>query len=177
MARRRMAAGTAVIDTSCLLNLLSLNLLAKAVLRYGVIYVPQHVLAEVNARWHDPDGLRRLLKHHTFLRKCSIGDENRVKLLYDRRTNPRAPIHRGEAEAIVQASERRASEVLIDERAGTKIAQQHSLNVNSTLGLLLDFKRMGIIPKLEPQIKHLRRTNFWLSDSVVKRTLEEAGEG
>jgi predicted nucleic acid-binding protein len=108
-----------------------------------------------------------------------VGDKDRARLLYDRKMNPRAPIHRGEAEAIVQASERGSSDVLIDERAGTRIAQQHSLNVKSTLELLKDFKLMGVIPKMEPLITHLRSTgrSFWLSDSVVKRALEDVGEG
>jgi predicted nucleic acid-binding protein len=156
MPRRRRAGATAVIDTSCLLNLLHLNLVSKIVLRYRTVYIPQYVLDEVTDKWYHPDELRKLLKHYTFLRKCSVGDEDRARLLYDRKMNPRAPIHRGEAEAIVQASERKASDVLIDERAGTKIAQQHSLNVKSTLELLRDLKLMGVIPKMEPLIAHLR---------------------
>jgi predicted nucleic acid-binding protein len=179
MPRRRRAGATAVIDTSCLLNLLHLNLVSKVVLRYRTVYIPQYVLDEVTEKWYHPDELRKLLKHYTFLRKCSVGDKDRARLLYDRKMNPRAPIHRGEAEAIVQASERKASDVLIDERAGTKIAQQHSLDVKSTLALLRDFKLMGVIPKMEPLIAHLRSAGrgFWLSDSVVRRALKDVDEG
>lgn len=178
MPRRRRAGATAVIDTSCLLNLLHLNLLSKIVLRYGTVYIPQYVLDEVTERWHHPDELRKLLRHYTFLKKCSVGDKDRARLLYDRKRNPRAPIHRGEAEAIVQASERRASDVLIDERAGTRIAHQHSLTVRSTLELLKDFKRAGIIPEIKSLIAHLRspERSFWLSDSVVKRALDDVDE-
>lgn len=179
MPRRRRTGATAVIDTSCLLNLLHLSLVSKTVLRYDTVYIPQYVLDEVTDKWYHPDELRKLLKHYTFLRKCSVGDKDRARLLYDRKLNPRAPIDRGEAEAIVQANERKASDVLIDERAGTKIAQQHSLNVKSTLELLKDFKLMGVIPKMEPLIAHLRSParGFWLSDSVVKRALEDVDEG
>lgn len=179
MPRRRRAGATAVIDTSCLLNLLHLNLVSKVVLCYRTVYIPQYVLDEVIETWYHPDELQKLLKHYAFLKKCSIGDRHRAKLLYDRTMNPRAPIHRGEAEAIVQASERRASDVLIDERTGTRIAKQHSLNVKSTLELLKDFKLIGVIPKMEPLIAHLRsaRRGFWLSDSVVRRALEDVDEG
>lgn len=179
MPRRRRAPATAVIDTSCLLNLMHLNLLSKIVLRYHTVYIPQYVLDEVTEKWHHPDELRKLIKHYAFLKKCLVTDKHRTKLLYDRKLNPRAPVHRGEAEAIVQASERRVSDVLIDERAGTRIAQQHSLNVKSTLELLKDFKLMGVVPKLEPLIAHLRSESrgFWLSDSVVSRVLDEVGEG
>jgi uncharacterized protein len=178
MQRRRRAGATAVIDTSCLPNLLHLNLLSKIVLRYGTVYIPKYVVHEVTDKWYHPDELRRVLKQYAFLKKCSVGDEARVKLLHDKRTNPHAPIHRGEAEAIVQASERRASDVLIDERAGTRIAQQHNLNVKSTLELLKDFKLMGVIPEMKPLIAHLRsrERSFWLSDSVVKRALEDVDE-
>lgn len=178
MPRPRRAGATAVIDTSCLLNLLHLNLLSKIVLRYGTVYIPKFVIHEVTDKWYHPDELRRVLKQYAFLKKCSVGDEARVKLLHDKRTNPYAPIDRGEAEAIVQASERRASDVLIDERAGTRIAHQHNLNVKSTLQLLKDFKLMGVIPEMKPLIEHLRGSErrFWLSDSVVKRALESADE-
>lgn len=167
-----------VIDTSCLLNLVHLNLVSKIVLCYTTVYIPQYVLDEVTEKWHHPDEVRKLIKHYAFLEKCSVGDRHRTKLLYDRRMNPRASVHRGEAEVIVQASERRASDVLIDERAGTRIAQQHSLNVKSTLELLKDFKLMRVIPKMEPLIAHLRSEprGFWLSDSVVSRVLDEVGE-
>lgn len=178
MPRRRRTGATAVIDTSCLLNLLHLNLVSKTVLRYDIVFIPQYVLNEVTEKWHHPDELRKLLRHYSFLKKCSIGDKNRARLLYDRKMNPRAPIHRGEAEAIVQASERGVSDVLIDERAGTRIAHQHSLSVKSTLELLKDFKLTGVIPKMRPLIAQLRspERSFWLSDSVVERALEDVDE-
>jgi hypothetical protein len=47
MPRRRRAGATAVIDTSCLLNLLHLSLVSKIVLRYRAIYIPQYVMHEV----------------------------------------------------------------------------------------------------------------------------------
>lgn len=168
---------TAVIDTSCLLNLLHLTLISKIHLCYSTVYIPQFVLSEAE-KWHHPDELRRLLKHYSVLKKCSVGDKHQAELLYDPKRNPDAPIDRGEAEAIVQAKERGVSEVLIDERKGTKTAQQHSLSVKGTLGLLRDFKLMGLILKVEPLIAQLRSTprGFWLSDSVVSRLLNEVGE-
>jgi predicted nucleic acid-binding protein len=178
MPRLRRTGATAVIDTSCLLNLLHLNLISKTVLRYDAVYIPQYVFDEVTRRWHHPDELRKLLRHYTFLKKCSVGEKARTRLLYDRKRNPGAPIHQGEAEAIVQATERRVSDVLIDERAGTRIAHQHSLNVKSTLELLKDFKRTGIVPEIKSLIAHLRSPgrSFWLSDSVVNRALEDVDE-
>lgn len=102
----------------------------------------------------------------------------RSSLLWDPKQNTRPVIHRGEAEVIIQASERRASNVLIDERAGTRVALLHSLNVKSTLELLKDFKRLNVVPKIAPLIAHLRNAerNFWLSDRLVMKTLEEVGE-
>lgn len=178
MPRRRINAGPAVIDTSCLLNLLHLNLISKIHLRYSIVYIPHYVLNEAE-RWHNPDELRRLLKHYAFLKKCAVRDKHQAELLYDSKRNPDAPIDRGEAEAIVQAKQRGVSEVLIDERKGTKKAQEHSLNVKGTLGLLKDFKLMGIIPEVQPLIAQLRSTprGFWLSESVVNRVLNEVGEG
>lgn len=157
MPRRRKSGATAVIDTSCLLNLLHLSLVSKAVLFYDVIYIPRFVLEEVTRNWHHPDELRKLLRHYTYLKKCTIGDDVRSSLLWDPKQNTRPVIHRGEAEVIIQASERRASNVLIDERAGTRVALLHSLNVKSTLELLKDFKRLNVVPKIAPLIAHLRK--------------------
>lgn len=177
MPRRRRTAGTAVIDTSCLLNLLHLALISKIHLCYSTVYIPQYVLSEAE-KWHHPDELSRLLRHYTFLKKCAVRDKHQAELLYDPKRNPDAPVDRGEAEAIVQAKHRGVSEVLIDDRKGAKTAREHSLNVKGTLGLLKDFKLMRIIPKMEPLIERLRSTprGFWLSDSVVSRVLSEVGE-
>lgn len=177
MPRRRRTAGTAVIDTSCLLNLFHLALISKIHLCYSTVYIPRYVLSEAE-KWHHPDELRRLLKHYSVLKKCSVGDKHQAELLDDPRLNPDAQIDRGEAEAIVQAKERGVSEVLIDERKGTKTAQEHSLNVKGTLGLLRDLERMRIILQVAPLIAQLRSTprGFWLSDAVVNQVLNEVGE-
>ena len=159
------------------LTLLHLKLISKIDLRYSTVYIPQYVLNEAE-KWYSPDELRRLLKHYFVLKKCSVRDKYGAELLYDPKRNPSAPINRGEAEVIVQAQERGVSEVLIDEREGAKTARERSLNVKGSLGLLKDFKLMGIIQKVQPLIAKLRSEprGFWLSESLVDRVLREVGE-
>lgn len=177
MPGSRKVIAAAVIDTTCLRCLLHLDLLPTLVLRYNAVYIPRHVWQEASRKGRGRYQLRKWLKQYTFLKKCSVADEVGARLLYDRNLNPGAPIHRGEAEVIVQAREREASEILIDELAGREIAQRHGLKVKGVLGLLKEFKLNGIIPEVRPLIEKLRRDlSFWIDENLLDRELKEVGE-
>jgi predicted nucleic acid-binding protein len=183
MPRSRFVKSKAVIDTSCLQCLLLLdlsfpqyNLFRTLSLLYGSVLIPQHVVNEVSRKGRKRGQLNRTLQHYSFLKKCGVMDDYAAQLLYDRRRNPSATIDRGEAEAIIQAREIGASEVLIDERKGSKIAQAHSLSVKGVLGLIKEFKLIGVIPEAKPLFEVCRRHGFWISDALLKQVLEEIGE-
>jgi predicted nucleic acid-binding protein len=106
-----------------------------------------------------------------------IAEPIRVSLLCDPRTPSSARIDQGEAEAIIQASERSAVDVLIDERRARRIAEGHSLNVCGLLGLLKDFKRNALIKQVGPLIAKLKNDlDYRINTNLLIRELAELGE-
>lgn len=105
-----------------------------------------------------------------------MGSQHEAKLLYDKQTNPKAAIHRGEAEVIIQAREREVSEILIDERKGTSIARAHNLNPRGIVGLIREFKLSGVIPEARPLFEECKRNRFWLPKTLIEDLLKEVGE-
>jgi len=183
MPSSRFLKSQAVIDTSCLQCLMELELsfpkygLLRALsLRYYAIHIPQHVWNEIARHGRRRSQLQRLLKDYPFFRRCSVGDDYNAKLLYDRQTNPKARIDRGEAEAIIQAREREISEVLIDEKKGRRIAQAHTLNPRGIVGIIKEFKLNEIIPEAAPLFEECRRNRFRLPEREVEEVLREIGE-
>ena len=45
-----------------------------------------------------------------------------------------------------------------------------------TLGILLEVKRIGLIPRVEPYVERLDAACMWLSAEIEKRVLALAGE-
>jgi uncharacterized protein len=72
----------------------------------------------------------------------------------------RATLGPGESEAISLALEIHADRLIIDERAGRRVAEALGLRVAGVLGLLVLSKQRGLIPALRPQIESLVRVGF-----------------
>lgn len=78
----------------------------------------------------------------------------------------------GERAAILLAEAISADLVLIDERAGAKIAQRRGLEVTGTLGVLKLASKAGLLP-LREAFERLRSTNFRYPVAMVDRLLED----
>lgn len=82
----------------------------------------------------------------------------------------------GESEAIGLAQEIDASWLLLDERAGRRLAQALGLRVAGTLGLLNRAKEKGLLAAVRPHVETLVRTGFYTTPALVQRILSDAGE-
>jgi hypothetical protein len=83
----------------------------------------------------------------------------------------------GEAAALALALERKADYVLLDERAGRRIAHELGVNVIGVLGVLSEAKRRGLVPLLAPLIQRLQsEMDFYLSPTLIAEVLRLAGE-
>ena len=72
--------------------------------------------------------------------------------------------------------EQKADLVIMDDDAAKKTAKFLGLNVTGTLGVLLKAKREGYLEKLEPVMDELIRDGFFISETVKRYVLKEAGE-
>ena len=88
----------------------------------------------------------------------------------------RAQLDPGEAAALSLAVARKPALVLSDDRPARLTAEHLGLTVKGTLGVLVEAKRRGEIAEVAPVVTELRNQGVWLSDRLVLRILDEAGE-
>lgn len=134
---------------------------------YMDVAIPEAVRDEVLKGGSTNVGVREL-RDSQWLQVLPILDRWHADLLSD--------LDRGEAEALVLASERRARLVVLDERMARRHAQRLGLVLTGTLGVLLRAKSQGLIPSVGPLIDQLLEGGFRLSTSVVNECLSLAGE-
>ena len=170
---------TATIDSSCLIALHHLDLLKKLSLLFDRVYVPQRVRIEVNKEPNLRRQLRKLLKEVALYQPCDVAQPDRINILLLERRSKRGQKtqpDRGEAEAIIQATELGATIVLVDDRKGREWARGHRVEPHGMIWVLRQFHETGVIPKLGPVIRKLIKRGYRLPENEVKQLLEQFGE-
>lgn len=83
----------------------------------------------------------------------------------------------GEAEVITAAYRCQARLVLIDERRARRIAEQaYGLRVKGSAGILVSAKRAGMLAAVRPLLERMCGQGYYLSQRLIDRAAEEAGE-
>ena len=156
---------TLVVSDTAPLNYL-VQIGAEQVLNvlYDRILIPVAVFNELTVEG-TPETVRRWAKQqHAWLEVCAVrypaGLED-------------AGIDLGEREAIQLAKEQAADLVLIDERRGTRIAQEQGLTVTGTLGVLAQAARRGLID-LDEILSRLEQTTFRYTPALWERIRQQA---
>jgi predicted nucleic acid-binding protein len=80
----------------------------------------------------------------------------------------------GESAAIQLAAEEGADLLLMDERAGVKIAREHGLIVTGTLGVILQAAKKGLID-LDRTLSDLQNTAFRYTPGLIAEIERRAG--
>ena len=88
----------------------------------------------------------------------------------------RASLGPGESEAISLALEIRAHRLIVDERAGRRVAEALGLRVAGVMGLLVLSKQRGLIPAVRPHLDTLLSMGFRADPDLVDRILRRSGE-
>jgi predicted nucleic acid-binding protein len=157
----------AVIDSSCLINLVHLDLASKLALFFDRIYIPRSVQIEFNRKHRSRYRLNKLLRSSAF-EKCICKDETNFRILS-------AELGAGEAEGLVQAQERGADWFLVDERKARIIGQRQGLVAYGTVRLLARFCLDGYAADPWILVRRLRRDlKFRIGDDVVEQAIASA---
>ena len=82
----------------------------------------------------------------------------------------------GEESVLTLALQIPGCEVVIDDRAGRRCAEEHGIALIGTVGLVILAKRIGRIAQARPIIEDLRRAGLYVSDAVIADALKRAGE-
>jgi predicted nucleic acid-binding protein len=82
----------------------------------------------------------------------------------------------GEREALALALEIKAERILVDDRPARRLAQELSLRVTGTAGILLVAKRHALIPAVRPYLDQLIQTSFFIGPDLYDDLLRRAGE-
>jgi predicted nucleic acid-binding protein len=155
-----------VSNTTPIISFLKIGQLEIMKDLYGEIFIPQEVYNEIQAG--------KNTEFYTDLAKIEwikiekINNEKSLSYFLD--------LDKGEAEAIVLATELEADLIVLDESLGRFHAKHIGLKVTGTIGILLKAKHLGYINKLKPLLIELRTKNVWLSDSFIENALQLANE-
>lgn len=155
-----------VSNTTPIISLLKIGKLEILKDLYEEIYIPQEVYSEIEAGKNKKYYLNLL--EVEWIRIEQIQDKKSVAYFLD--------LDKGEAEAIILATESEADLILLDEALGRYHAKHAGLKVTGTIGILIKAKKQGLISELKPLLFELREKGVWLSESLIERILELTNE-
>jgi hypothetical protein len=151
-----------VSDTSPITSLADVDQLGLLRLLFGSVVIPREVHGELE---------RGNVKLPAWLEVRDVVDRAMVVRLG-------AELDDGEAEALVLAVELQAERVLIDELKARAVAARLGLRYVGVLGILLEAKQRGHLAAIRPVLENLvDKAGFWLSEELLRGTLQAAGEG
>ena len=135
---------------------------------YTEITIPEAVFAEVTKR--EDSACQIVKKSLDWIRVERILNPSDKKLY-------QAKLHDGEVEVMILAQEGvRADLMILDDNAAKKTAKYLGLTVTGMLGILLKVKKAGIIPTIAPVLEEIKKNGFYISGTVERMVLSEAGE-
>jgi uncharacterized protein len=159
----------AVIDSSPLINLVHLDLARRLDSLFGLIYVPSTVQSEVNRKSRFRYRLNKLYRTGLFQR-CKSADSAQIWMLVEE-------IHPGEAEALVQAKEKNADRLILDEKLARTIGDAQGLTSVGTLRIIARLHLQGEAGETETLAEKLRRDlGFRFTDEIVRQAVAKANE-
>lgn len=85
-------------------------------------------------------------------------------------------LDKGELSSIALYKNLKADYLLIDEKAGRKVAQINHIKIIGSLGVLIEAKRKGVIALLKPYIDILRSSQVHFSDELLNYALTVVDE-
>ncbi|HEV7509134.1 MAG TPA: DUF3368 domain-containing protein [Thermoanaerobaculia bacterium] len=160
-----------VSNTSPLFNLAAIGKLSLLRQAFDEILIPEAVLAELEPV-REYSGVQAI---HAAIAQGWIvvrvpHDVSKIRSLEQ-------DLGRGEAAAIALALELKLRRILIDEREGSRTAEQSGLEPVGVLGVLLRAKREGHLESVKEMMMALRdEVGFYIRRDLFTKVLQLAGE-
>ncbi len=153
-----------VCNTSPLINLAGVGLLALLPTLYGTILIPGAVHREYVAGMRSGDP--------------ALDDLEWVEIAPPVPVQPELPagLGAGEAEAIALAIAANARAILLDEHLARNVATKNGLPVVGTLAVLIAAKQTGLLVAVKPIIDTMMSQGRHISESLYEHILASAGE-
>lgn len=82
----------------------------------------------------------------------------------------------GELSSIALYQQLKADYLLIDEKAGRRVAKRNHIKVIGSLGVLIEAKKKGILQSIKPSIEILRFSKIYFSSVLLDHALVVANE-
>ncbi len=161
-----------VSDSSVLIALSRIGKLDLLPRLFGQVLIPPTVAEEISVEGKPGSAA---LQQIEWLEVTAVAESSKVIALMHSGVSWNK-LHRGEAEAIILASEVNARYLLIDERRGRKMALQFGLDVVGVLGVLALAKKKGLLPGIRESMDDLVGSGFRIHGSLYRAVLAEAGE-
>ena len=157
-----------VVNTSPLVFLGNLGRLELLRHEGREVYIPRAVAEEIAEK---PDAASQAVQAAcaTWMQVGNVTDQTAVTLV-------QAALHKGEAEAIVLATELHAERLVLDDQDARRFAARCGLKIIGTLGILLAAKQRGAIVSLREEIDALIALGFRVNPQLVTAVLQSAGE-
>lgn len=165
----------ALTDSGPLIHLAAVNQFELLRRYFSALLVPQAVFQEVVTAGGRQPGSRETeaAVHHGWFTLVPRTDPTRMAPLLRQGFSP------ADASVLALAQEYPDHLLLTDDLPVRTAALARNLRVYGTLGLLIDGKRDGCLPRLNPLLDTLIASGFYLdpNGSLYRHVLELAGEG
>lgn len=157
-----------ISDTTAIIHLAKINALYILKSLYQEILIPQAVYDEIARGQKTQPGVLQVM-NSGWIKVVPIKNMAVARKL-------QAHLDLGESEAIALALETNADLLIIDEKLGRDVAKSLVNKIIGVIGVLLEAKKLGIIPAIEPYLVELKKTGFLMSKDLVDLALKQAGE-
>lgn len=157
-----------VCDTSPLILLAKIGRLELLFLLYNQVVIPVSVLDEVRVRSTEET---TAIEAQVEKRALEIERES-VEVL----ESVPADLGAGERAAIAVAIETEADLVVLDDRAGRRVARERGLSVTGTVGILIEARARNMLSSVRGELDHLVEAGMWIDEAFYHRILQEFDE-
>jgi hypothetical protein len=157
-----------VCNTSPLILLAKIDRLGLLFRLYDEVAIPVSVLGEIRARsTEETTAIEALVKNQVL--QLQRGSPEVLESVP-------ADLGAGEREAIALAIETEADIVVLDDRAGRRVARERDLSVTGTIGILIEARARHMIPSVRRELDRLVEAGMWINEAFYHRILQEFDE-